>query len=80
MDLPGITEAAVIGIDDEKWGEVGRAFVVPDSNTEWTETSVLSALHGRLARYKQLKSIIFVEQLPRTSTGKLRKNILREQA
>lgn len=80
MDLPGITDAAVIGIDDEKWGEVGRAFVVPASNTEWTETSVLSALQGRLARYKQPKSIIFVEQLPRTSTGKLRKNVLREQA
>lgn len=80
MDLSGITEAAVIGIEDEKWGEVGRAFVVTDSNSEWTQASVIAALQGRLARYKQPKSIIFVEELPRTSTGKLRKNILREHA
>lgn len=80
LDLPGITEAAVVGIADDKWGEVGRAFLVTEPETTWTEDSVLEALQGRLARYKQPKSVIFVDELPRTSTGKLRKNVLREYA
>ena len=80
LDLPGVAEAAVIGIKDETWGEVGRAFLVTNPDAQWTETRVLDALQGRLARYKQPKSIVFVDELPRTSTGKLRKNALREQA
>ncbi|GAA2029231.1 hypothetical protein GCM10009720_06380 [Yaniella flava] len=80
MDIEGVAEAAVVGIDDPKWGEVGRAFIVTDGVTQWTEATLLDALQDRLARYKQPKSIVFVDELPRTSTGKLRKNTLREQA
>ena len=78
LDIEGIAEAAVVGVADETWGEVGRAFIVLAPNAVWTETSLMEALKDRLARYKQPKSIQFVEELPRTSTGKLRKNILRE--
>ncbi|NWN88548.1 MAG: long-chain fatty acid--CoA ligase [Micrococcaceae bacterium] len=80
MDIEGVAEAAVVGMDDPKWGEVGRAFIVTDGVTQWTEATLLDALQDRLARYKQPKSIVFVDELPRTSTGKLRKNTLREQA
>ena len=78
MDLDGIAEAAVVGVPDERWGEVGRAFLVTTPEATWTQETVLEALQGRLARYKQPKSIVFVDELPRTSTGKLRKNVLRE--
>lgn len=78
LDIEGIAEAAVVGVADETWGEVGRAFIVLAPNAVWTETSLMEALKDRLARYKQPKSIQFVEELPRTSTGKLRKNILRK--
>src|SRR5690625_4430807 len=80
MDLPGVAEAAVVGVNDDTWGEVGRAFLVVDSDAEWTEASVIEALQGRLARYKQPKSVVFVDELPRTSTGKVRKNVLRDHA
>jgi fatty-acyl-CoA synthase len=78
LDIDGVAEAAVIGVPDEIWGEVGRAYLVLAPNATWTETSLMEALQDRIARFKQPKSIRFVEELPRTSTGKLRKNILRE--
>lgn len=78
LDIDGIAEAAVVGVPDKTWGEVGRAFLVLTPDAAWTETSLMEVLQDRLARYKQPKSIRFVEELPRTSTGKLRKNILRD--
>ena len=78
LDIDGIAEAAVVGVPDKTWGEVGRAFLVLAPDAVWTETSLMEVLQDRLARYKQPKSIRFVEELPRTSTGKLRKNILRD--
>ncbi|TXS90252.1 AMP-binding protein [Parahaliea maris] len=75
---PGIQEAAVIGIPDEKWGEVGCVFYVSDGATVSAEE--LSAfLEGKLARYKMPKVTRRVEELPRNSAGKLLKPSLRQQ-
>src|SRR5690625_3026877 len=74
-----IAAAAVFGVADEKWGEVPRAAVVVRDGYELTEQEVLSFLDGKLARYKLPKSVVFVEDLPRTASGKVRKPQLRAQ-
>jgi fatty-acyl-CoA synthase len=78
-DLPQIAEAAVIGVSDEKWGEVGRAVVVLKKNQRLSPEELTAHLKGRLAKFKIPKSVVFVEQLPRNAAGKVVKNILREK-
>ena len=75
---PGIAECAVIGVPDETWGEVGRAFVVVRAGEELDADAVLAHLEGRLARYKLPKSVVFVPELPHNASGKLLKSRLRE--
>jgi malonyl-CoA/methylmalonyl-CoA synthetase len=75
--LPGVVESAVIGLPHADFGEgvtavvVGRAGV-PD------EAAILRTLEGRLARYKCPKRVLFVDELPRNTMGKVQKNLLRE--
>ncbi|MFI0448452.1 long-chain fatty acid--CoA ligase [Actinomadura sp. 6N118] len=76
MTVPGVQECAVIGVPDDKWGEVGRAVIVGDPSL--TETDVLTALAGRIAKYKIPKSVAFTDTLPRNAAGKLLKARLRE--
>jgi fatty-acyl-CoA synthase len=78
-DLPQVAEAAVIGIKDEKWGEVGYAMVVLKPNDSISETEVLEFLSERLAKYKVPKRIEFMNQLPRNAAGKVLKNELRDK-
>lgn len=78
LDVPGVAEAAVVGVPDEKWGEVGSAFIVLQKGAELTEESLRKALDGVLARYKIPRYMEFLDQLPRTATGKVKKHILRE--
>jgi len=75
---PGIVEAAVIGVPDDKWGEVGRAVVVPREGAELDPDEVLASLAGRLAKYKIPKSVVVVDALPRTASGKLLKARVRK--
>jgi fatty-acyl-CoA synthase len=70
---PGIVECAVIGVADDKWGEVPRAVVVPREGVELDPDEVLASLAGRLAKYKVPKSVVVVDELPRTASGKLLK-------
>jgi fatty-acyl-CoA synthase len=79
LALPGVAECAVIGVPDERWGETGRAFVVPAPDAAATPQELLAALGGRLARYKIPKSVVLVEHLPRTASGKILKRRLREE-
>ncbi len=79
IELVGVAGVAVIGIPDEKWGEVPRAVITLRSGAVLTEAEVRAHLDGRLARYKIPKSIVFVEDLPRTASGKIRKADLRRQ-
>jgi fatty-acyl-CoA synthase len=77
-DHPAVVECGVIGVPDDKWGEVGRAVVVLRPGTEVAEEEILGFLDGRLARYKIPKSVRFTGSLPRTATGKILKKSLRE--
>jgi fatty-acyl-CoA synthase len=69
---PAIVEAAVVGVPDERWGEVGLAFVVGDVREE----EVVEWCRGRLARYKVPKSVRLVDALPRSAMGKVLKQEL----
>lgn len=76
--MEAIAFVAVFGVSDEKWGEVPRAAVVVREGHDLTESDVLSYLDGKLARYKIPKSVVFVDEMPRTASGKVRKPQLRE--
>ena len=78
FDLPQVAEAAVIGIKDPTWGEVGQAVVAVKAGENLAETQILDFLKGRLAKYKIPKRIVFVDQLPRNAAGKVLKNELRK--
>jgi fatty-acyl-CoA synthase len=78
-ELPQVAEAAVIGVQHEKWGEVGRAVMVLKENQQLTAEAVIAHLKGRLAKYKIPQSVVFATQLPRNAAGKVLKNLLRER-
>ena len=75
---PDLAECAVVGVPDQTWGEVGRAFVVARAGVRLTEADVLAHLDGRLARYKRPASVVFLDELPHNASGKLIKSRLRE--
>ena len=76
--MPGVIEAAVIGVPHADFGEGVTAVVVCDRNAGVDEAAVLKALDGRLAKFKMPKRVIFVDELPRNAMGKVQKNILRD--
>jgi malonyl-CoA/methylmalonyl-CoA synthetase len=76
--MPGVIEAAVIGVPHADFGEGVTAVVVCDKNTKVDEAAVLKALDGRLAKFKMPKRVFIVDELPRNAMGKVQKNILRD--
>jgi fatty-acyl-CoA synthase len=74
---PAVGECAVVGVPDERWGEVGRAFVVLRPGAAAGADDLLGFLSGRIARFKIPKSVVFVDGLPRTGSGKVLKSRLR---
>ncbi len=77
-DHPGVLEAAVVGMPDERWGEVPVAFVVLEEGAAVTEDELVAHVRAELARFKAPKRVVFGE-LPKTSTGKTQKFVLRER-
>jgi fatty-acyl-CoA synthase len=73
---PGVAEAALIAVPHEKWGEVGRAIVVPEPGCDVREDALLGFLAARLAKYKLPHSVVFVDSLPMTAIGKIDKRRL----
>ncbi|MEJ2415956.1 MAG: AMP-binding protein [Exilibacterium sp.] len=76
---PGIKEAAVVGIPNEQWGEVGCLVAVLDAGKSFDEAGLIDYLKQHLAGYKVPKSVVIMEELPRTSTGKLQKRQLKDR-
>lgn len=68
--IDGVRESAVIGVADEKWGEVGKAFIV-SAGENIAEERVRSACSGNLAKYKIPKYFVMIEALPRNDAGKI---------
>ncbi len=73
-----ILEAAIIGVSDPKWGEIGAAFLLPKPNKTIDISSLNSWCRQHLAAYKIPKSFHIVEDFPRTAAGKIRKPLLKE--
>jgi acyl-CoA synthetase (AMP-forming)/AMP-acid ligase II len=73
-----VKEVAVIGLPDEKWGEIACAIIVGDQAQGGAE-QILAHCESRLARYKLPKKFIFVEAIPRNPAGKVLKRVLRDQ-
>ncbi len=76
-DHPGVEDAAVVGMSDPKWGEVGHAFIVCKPSARPMEEELLDFCRDRLAGYKCPRSISFCDSFPRTALGKVRKFVLR---
>jgi fatty-acyl-CoA synthase len=75
---PAVQEAAVIGVADETWGEVGCAFVVLKADARPTGANdLIQFCRGNLAGFKTPKRIVFVDDFPRTAAGKVQKHLLR---
>ncbi|MET8090722.1 long-chain fatty acid--CoA ligase [Micromonospora sp. NPDC005220] len=76
-EVDGVTSAAVIGVPDERWGEVPWAIVTVREGASVDTATVRARLDGRIARYKLPKNVVIVDELPRTASGKVRKADLR---
>nr|WP_281248805.1 hypothetical protein [Saccharopolyspora flava] len=76
---PDVVEAAVVAAPHDKWGEVPVAFVSLREGASAGEGELIEFVRSRIAAFKAPKKIVFGE-LPKTSTGKLQKNVLRAKA
>ena len=74
-----IFDVGIVGIQDEKWGEVGKAFVVLKPGERMNNGEVLEFLKGKVAKYKIPKYVEYVEELPKTASGKIQKFLLKER-
>ncbi|MGZ8179577.1 AMP-binding protein [Williamsia sp. SKLECPSW1] len=75
---PAVADVVVIGVPDEKWGERPKAFVVTRDGESVQEADLVAHVRSRLAAFKAPREVVFTDALPRTSTGKVRKNALRD--
>jgi fatty-acyl-CoA synthase len=76
---PAVLEAAVVGRPDETWGEVPVAFVTLKPDRQATAEEIITFCRANMARFKVPKAVIF-GVLPKTSTGKMQKYVLRKKA
>jgi fatty-acyl-CoA synthase len=77
---PDVLDVAVIGIPDNRWGEVGRAYVVVRAGSALTLDAVREHCSHSIARYKAPRSIVVIDELPRNTTGKISRAALRQRA
>lgn len=78
VELHGVREVAVVGVEDEKWGQTVVAVVVTDGETVLTEQDVVAHCRDRLASYKKPTRVLFTDALPRTVSDKVRRAEVRE--
>ena len=76
---PGVLEVAVVGVPDEHWGEAVCAAIVPRSGVEVTSEEIVALAKEYLASYKKPRHVVLVESLPRNTSGKVMKHVLRDQ-
>ena len=78
--MPEVQDVQVVGIPDEKYGEIVGAFVIPEKDVDLEEEDVRDYALQQIARYKVPKHVFIVEEFPLTTSGKIQKFKLREQA
>jgi acyl-CoA synthetase (AMP-forming)/AMP-acid ligase II len=79
MSHPCVLEAAVVGVPDEKWGERPKAYVVLRAGTSATQQELIAHVRTKIASYKAPREVEITVELPKTSTGKIQKFMLREK-
>ncbi len=77
---PAVQEVAVVGMPHEKWGESPHAFVVLKGDASASEEELKQHVRDRLAHFKTPQQVTFVNELPKTATGKVQKFVLRQNA
>ena len=78
--IDGVLDAQVVGIPDEKYGEVVCAFVIRKTGADLNEEDIQDLCHEEIASYKRPKHVFFVDDFPMTASGKVQKYKLREMA
>jgi fatty-acyl-CoA synthase len=78
LNHPAVQEAAVVGMPHEKWGEAPHAFVILKESAQATEADLKLHVRDSLAHFKTPQWVSFVEDLPKTATGKVQKFVLRD--
>jgi long-chain acyl-CoA synthetase len=76
---PAVSEAAVIGLPDVKWGENVCAVIKLKDGMTATEADIINTVRDRLAGYKKPKKVFFIDEMPKTVTGKIMKRELRDR-
>jgi fatty-acyl-CoA synthase len=79
MSYPCVLEAAVVGVPDEKWGERPKAYVVLRAGTSASQEDLIAHVKTKIAGYKAPREVDITMELPKTSTGKIQKYMLREK-
>lgn len=79
-ELLEVGECAVVGVPDERWGEVGRAYVIPAPGKTISAAAVIAHCTARLAKFKVPKTAVITDTIPRTSSGKVQKHLLKARA
>ena len=79
-ELAAVGEAAVVGVPDERWGEVGRAYVIAVPGQAISAEEIVAHCVLRLAKFKVPASAVVTDAIPRTASGKVQKHVLRAQA
>jgi acyl-CoA synthetase (AMP-forming)/AMP-acid ligase II len=78
--MPGVARAAVIGVPDERMGEVAQAYIVRAPGASIDEAEVIQWSRDKMANYKVPRTVRFLDEFPMNAGGKVMKNVLRELA
>ena len=78
-EQPGVLESAVIGVPHEDLGESTLGLIVPEPDAQLQLEDIAVAIGKQLARYKQPRKLLVVDELPRNTMGKVQKNVLRDR-
>lgn len=79
-EMTDVGECAVVGVPDQRWGEVGRVYVIPVPGRTVTADAVIAHCAARLAKFKVPKTAVVTDAIPRTASGKVQKHLLKVRA
>ncbi len=80
LEHPEVREAAVIGWPDAEGGEIPRAYVAVHGDATVSDDELMAFVNAKVANYKAVRQVVFVESIPKTASGKILRRQLKEQA